>query len=76
MTFDGDIVELDYHQDVRTFVAGQYSYVEEDIDNFIKIASEESLLYRWEMNDINTCKSLLKVPGYGTIRTDVLLGSR
>jgi hypothetical protein len=43
---------------------------------FIKILSEDSLLYRWEMNDINICKSLLKVPGYGTTRTDVLLGRR
>jgi hypothetical protein len=43
---------------------------------FIKIVSEDSLLYRWEMNDINICKSLLKVPGYGAIRTGVLFGRR
>ncbi|QRN85568.1 hypothetical protein JR334_11565 [Clostridia bacterium] len=42
---DGTIVELDFHPDARTFVVGQYSYVEEDIKNFI-----ENILYYPEGN--------------------------
>jgi hypothetical protein len=39
---------------------------------FIKIVSEDSRLYRREMNDINILISLLKVPRCGIIRTNVL----
>lgn len=62
-TLDGDIVELDYHQDVRTFVVGQYSYVEEDIENFI----ENILYYQGESSTIIVVDGIVKYMFQGNI---------